>query len=80
MTDEELRVRMKEYVMGWKEVHEVLEAERRVRVRRTDSVRELPAFDGIVNAALRRFPVAGTSGLIEQQRLFMKLHPDQTRR
>jgi hypothetical protein len=74
MNDEALRARMKAYVMGWKETGEFLEAERRERVRRTDTPRELPAFNGIVLAALKRFPVPATSGLIEQQRLFMKLH------
>jgi hypothetical protein len=77
MSEDEMRERLKAYVMGWKETGEFLEAERRERVRRTDCVQELPVFNGIVLAGLERFPAAPTSGLIEQQRLFMKLHPQK---
>jgi hypothetical protein len=73
MTAEELHARMKAYAMGWKEVGEYLEAERRERVRGTDTVRELCAFDGMALAWLKRFPPPATSGLIEQQRLFSRL-------
>jgi hypothetical protein len=72
VTAEELHARMKAYAMGWKEVGEYLEAERRERVRRTDTVRELCAFDGMALAWLKRFPPPPTSGLIEQQRLFSR--------
>lgn len=73
MTPEELHARMKAYAMGWNEVGEYLEAERRERVRKTDTARELGAFDGMILAALDRFPPEPTSGLIEQQRLFSQL-------
>jgi hypothetical protein len=73
MTAEELQARMKAYAMGWKEVGEYLEAERRERVRRSDTVRELSAFNGMAAAWLKRFPPSPTSGLIEQQRLFSRM-------
>ncbi len=73
MTDEELHARMKAYAMGWKEVGEYLEAERRAQVRQTNTPRELPAFNGMAAAWVKRFPAPPTSGLIEQQRLFSRL-------
>jgi hypothetical protein len=73
MTADELHARMKAYAMGWKEVGEYLETERRARVRRSDTVRELSAFNGMAAAWLKRFPPAPTSGLIEQQRLFSRM-------
>ena len=73
MTDEELHARMKVYAMGWKEVGEILEAERRERVRGTKTPALLHAFDGLALFSLTRFPPPPTSGLIEQQRLLAKL-------
>lgn len=73
MTDEELRARMKAYAMGWKETGEILDAERRERVRETETPARLHAFDGLALFSLARFPPPPTSGLIEQQRLFAKL-------
>lgn len=73
MTDEELRVRMKAYVLGWQETGEFMEAERRERVRETETPARLHAFDGLALFSLARFPPPPTSGLIEQQRLFAKL-------
>jgi hypothetical protein len=77
MTAEELHARMKAYAMGWKETGELLEAERRARVRETDTVRQLSVFDGLALASLARFPPPPTSGLIEQQRVFAKLRRRQ---
>ena len=51
MTDEELHARMKAYALGWKEAGEILDAERRERVRETETPARLQAFDGL--AALR---------------------------
>ena len=73
MTDEELRARMKAYVMGWQETGELLEAERREQVREMKTPARLRAFDGLALFSLPRFPPPPTSGLIEQQRLFAKL-------
>jgi hypothetical protein len=74
MTDEELRVKMKEWVENWKTLGPILEAERRERIRRSVTREEFAAFDGMALAALERFPNTPTSGLVEQQRIFMKAH------
>lgn len=65
MTDEELRARMKEYAMGWKETGEFLEAERRERVRRTDTARELRHLASLFNSAVYLHPPSPSSGLVE---------------
>ena len=51
MTAEELHARMKACAMGWKEAGEILDAERRERVRETETPARLQTFDGL--AALR---------------------------
>jgi hypothetical protein len=69
MTDEELRARMKEYVMGWKEVGEFLEAERRDRVRRTDTSSALRRLARLFNSAVYLHPPEPSSGLVEFYRI-----------
>lgn len=71
MTDEELHARMKAYAMGWKETGEILEAERREQVRRSQTA-QFAAFDGMALWHAQRRPPLPTSGLVEQQRIFMK--------
>jgi hypothetical protein len=74
MTIEEQRACVKRMLEGYA----YLEQERRDRVRRTDTVKELSAFDGLALAALDRFPPPPTSGLIEQQRLFARMRTTQS--
>jgi hypothetical protein len=69
MTKEQQRAHVKAMLEGY----EYLEQERCERVRQTDTVRELSAFNGLALAALDRFPPPQSSGLIEQQRLFAKM-------
>ncbi len=73
MTDEELYARMKGYVMGWQGTGEYIEAERRERVRETETPARLHAFDGLALFSLPRFSPPPTSDLIERQRLSAKL-------
>ena len=63
MTETELRERMKAYAMGWKETGEFLEAERRERVRKTDTASALLRLGRLFNSAVRLHPPAPTSGL-----------------
>lgn len=65
MTDEELRARMKACVMGWEETGEILEAERRARVRRADTATALRHLAGLFNSAVRLHPPSPSSGLVE---------------
>lgn len=71
MTETELNRRMKEWVDGWKTLGPILEEERRVRVRNSKTT-DCAAFAGMAEWETRRRPSPATSGLIEQQRLFMK--------
>jgi hypothetical protein len=65
MTDEELRARMKAYVMGWEETGKILEAERRERVRQTDTARELRQLGSLFNSAVHLHPPSASSGLVD---------------
>lgn len=57
--------------MGWKETGEIMEEMRRGDVRRSTTT-DFAAFDGMALWEAERRPPLPTSGLIEQQRLFMK--------
>ena len=71
MTDEELHARMKAWAMGWKEIGEYLEAERRERVRNSETL-GFRAFNGMALWEAKCRPPEPTSGLVEQQRIFLK--------
>jgi hypothetical protein len=72
MTDEE-RALYREYVERWKRVGPLLEEQREADVRASDTVSNVAAFGRLWNEAVRVWPPGPTSGLVEQQRLFMKL-------
>jgi hypothetical protein len=72
MTAEELHARMKAYTMGWKEVGEYLEAERRARVRRADTATSLELLRSAFNSAVWLHPPHPSSGLVEQQAIFAR--------
>jgi len=65
MTDAELRERMKACAMGWKETGEILEAERRERVRRTDTAKALRNLSDLFDSAVYLHRPAPSSGLVE---------------
>jgi len=56
---------MKAYALGWKATGEFLEAERRERVRHTDTATALRRLGRMFNSAISLNPPAPTSGLIE---------------
>lgn len=72
MTDEELRRRQKEYAMGWKEVGEYLDAERRQRVRDADTAKSLEALSGLFDSAIWLHGTDPGSGLVEQQAILSR--------
>lgn len=72
MTEEE-RQELKEYVARWKRVGPLLEEQREEDVRRSDTARDIAVFGRLWRQAVRDWPPQTTSGLVEQQRLFMKL-------
>lgn len=51
--------------MGWKQTGMILEAERRERVRRTDTARELRNLGSLFNSAVHLHPPSPSSGLVE---------------
>ena len=64
---------IREWVEAWGRAGPPLEAERRERVRRTDTARDLRAFTGMTRAALEASPPAQWSGLVEQQAWFQRV-------
>jgi hypothetical protein len=72
MTAEEIRARMKAYAMGWKETGELLEAERRERVRHTDTASSLESLNDAFDSAVWLHPPNPSSGLVEQQAIFAR--------
>lgn len=72
MTAEELHACMKAYAMGWKEVGEYLEAERRERVRRADTAASLELLSSAFDSAVWLHPPSPSSGLVEQQAIFAR--------
>jgi hypothetical protein len=72
MTDEELKRRMKAYVMGWKETGEFLDAERRERVREADTAQSMRALGGLFDHAVRRNLSRPSSGLEEFYQILMR--------
>ena len=72
MTDEELHRRQKEYVMGWKVVGEYLEAERRERVRQTDTAASIEILDDLFESEMWLRPVRESSGMVEMQAILAK--------
>lgn len=69
MTAEE-KTRAKICVDAWRRAGPELERMRREDIRRADTARSIPAFDGLFEGAIRDFPPKPTSGLVEQQRCF----------
>jgi hypothetical protein len=69
MTAEE-KARAQQCVDAWRRAGPELERMRREEIRRTDTARSIPAFDGLFEGAIRDFPAKPASGLVEQQRWF----------
>lgn len=72
MTDDE-KLQLKEYVERWKRVGPLLEEQREEDVRRSDTISNIAVFGRLWQDAIRAWPPLPTSGLVEQQRIFMKL-------
>jgi hypothetical protein len=67
------REQLREYVNRWKETGEFLEKLRREEARNINIYEEIMSLSDASEAALRMYPPKPTSGLIEMQKLFMKL-------
>jgi hypothetical protein len=76
MTDEERRLG-KLYVEAWKRAGAVMQQLRDADIRAADTARAMAVFKGAALAGIVRNPPKPTSGLIEQQRWFMKAGRDE---
>lgn len=65
MTDAELHVHLKAHVLSLKHTGELLEAERRERVRRADTAASLRRLNSLFDSAVRLRPPSITSGLVQ---------------
>lgn len=63
---------LKRWVACWKRAAPGLEAQRERDIAAADTVREMGSFAGLAEQANRELPLREGSGLIEQQRLFLK--------
>ena len=72
MTDSELQV-SRRWVATWVEAAPELQKIRDADIRAADTHQALRIFTGSATWAARNRPPAPTSGLVEQQRWFMKL-------
>jgi len=60
-------------VAAWRRAEPTLERVRRENIRTTDTASAIAAFSGMALAAAKKHPPKSTSGLVEQQRIFMKI-------
>lgn len=73
MTAEELHARKKAYALGWKETGELLDAERRERVRQTETISSSELLDDAFESELWLRPVPReTSGMVEMEAIFAR--------
>lgn len=72
MTDEE-RSLAKRWVDTWQTAGPLLEKVREADIRASDTIRDFQIFAGLAEMEVAKRPPLPTSGLVEQQRWFMKL-------
>jgi hypothetical protein len=72
MTDVE-KAALKERVMIWQKAAPLLEAQRDADIRATDTAEAMRIFTGSADWAVKYRPALPSSGLVEQQRWFMKI-------
>lgn len=70
----EERTGMKLWVEAWKKAGPALERIHEEEIRRTDTVQAVLALSGGMEGGLPVLPARSTSGLVEQQAFFRKLH------
>lgn len=63
------------YVERWQRVGPLLQEVRDADIRAADTAQAMKVFSGSATWAVANRPALPTSGLVEQQRWFMKLHP-----
>ena len=76
MTEPE-RALMKRYVETWKTTGPILERLRREDVRKANTTEAILAFNDAFESARIHYPPRPTSGLVEQQAIFMRARSDK---
>jgi hypothetical protein len=74
MADEELDVRLKAHVLSLTLTGELLEAERRERVRRADTAASLRRLNSLFDSAVHLHPPSATSGLVQFYEILSRGH------
>lgn len=72
MTEEE-RALAKRWVETWKAAGPLLEKVREDDIRASDTIRDFQVYAGLAELEVKKRPPSSTSGLVEQQRWFMKM-------
>jgi hypothetical protein len=72
MTDAELHEHLKTHVMRWKETSEILDAERRERVRNADTAESLRRLNSLFDSAVHLHPPSTTSGLVQFYEILLR--------
>jgi hypothetical protein len=70
---EDMKQATKEWVENWKRVGPILEQMKYEELRKPDYHKELEGLLGMIDLACKQSEPSKTSGLVEQQRLFMKM-------
>ncbi len=74
MTEEEKQLTLR-WIECWRRAGPELERIRAEEIRATDTARSIQILDDAFESAIRLNPPQATSGLIEQQRLFVRARP-----
>ena len=68
------------YVATWKKAGPELEAIRQREIRDADNIHVLQLLEGAFNHAARTMPPRKSSGMVEMQQWFAKLHVTESQR
>jgi hypothetical protein len=64
---------IRKWLAGWRKAGPVLERLRAEVIRNSDTAGAIEQLSDAFESALRQYPPAATSGLVEQQRIFARL-------
>ncbi len=65
---------IRRWLAGWQTAGPTLERLRAEAIRNSDTAAAIEQLSDAFESALRHYPPAATSGLVEQQRIFARLH------
>jgi len=65
---------IRRWLAGWQTAGPMLERLRAEAIRNSDTAAAIEQLSDAFESALRHYPPATTSGLVEQQRIFARLH------